>query len=57
MVDWKRLRIAVLCAATLIGGFIALIHLPIYVFLVLVAMGLVFAFYKDLGEVSDKDNE
>jgi len=57
MVDWKRLGIAVLCAAILIGGCIALVHLPIYVFLALVAVGLVFAFYKALGEASEKDNE
>lgn len=57
MVDWKRLGIAVLCAVILMGGFIALIHLPIYVFLVLVAVGLVFSFYKALGDISDKDNE
>ena len=57
MVDWKRLGIAVLCAAILMGGFIALIHLPDYVFLALVPVGLVFAFYKALGEVSDKDKD
>lgn len=57
MINWKRLLMAVLCAVTLIGGFIALIHLPNYVFLALVAVGLVFAFYKALGEASDKDNE
>lgn len=56
MVDWKRLGIAVLCAATLIGGCIALVHLPIYVFLTLVVVVLVFSFYKALGEVLDKDN-
>ena len=56
MVDWKRLGIAVLCAAILMGGFIALVHLPIYVFLALVAVGLVLSFYKALGEASDKDN-
>ena len=39
------------------GGSIALAHLPIYVFLVLVAVGIVLAFYKALGEVSDKDKD
>jgi hypothetical protein len=57
MVDWKRLGLAVLCAAILIGGCIALVHLPIYVFLALVVVILVFSFYKALGEVSDKGNE
>lgn len=57
MVDWKRLGIAVLCAAILMGGFIALVYLPIEVFLALVAVGLVFAFYNALGEASEKDNE
>ena len=56
MIDWKRLGLAVLCAAILMGGFIALIHLPIEVFLALIPVGLVFAFYKALGEASDKDN-
>lgn len=50
MVDWKRLGIAVLCAAILMGGFIVLVNLPIYVFLALVAVGLVFSFYKTLGD-------
>lgn len=60
MVDWKRLGIAVLCTATLIGGFIVLINLPDYVFLALVvtafACALVFAFYKALGDIQNKDN-
>ena len=57
MVDWKRLGIAVLCTAILVGGCIVIIHLPIKVFLALVLVGLVFAFYKALGEASEKDNE
>lgn len=57
MIDWKRLGIAVLCTAILVGGCIVIIHLPIEVFLVLIPVGLVFAFYKALGEASDKDNE
>ena len=56
MVDWKRLGIAVLCTAILIGGIIVIINLPIKVLLALVPVGLVFAFYKALGEASDKDN-
>ena len=57
MIDWKRLGLAVLCAAILIGGCIALVNLPIYVFLALVVVITVFSFYKILGDISDKDNE
>ena len=56
MVDWKRLLMAVLCTVGLLGGCIALIHLPIDVLLALVVAGLVFSFYKALGDIQDKDN-
>lgn len=55
MINWKRMGIAVLCAATFIGGFIVLIHLPFYVLFALIVVGLVFLFYKALGGYSEKD--
>ena len=55
MVDWKRLGLAVLCSATFIGGYIILIYLPIYVLFALIVVGLVFLFYKALGDISKKD--
>ena len=55
MVDLKRLGLAVLCSATFIGGFIILIHLPFYVLFALIVVGLVFLFYKALGDNSNKD--
>ena len=57
MVDWERLVNAVLCTAILISGIIFIINLPIYVFIALVVVILVFSFYKILGDISDKDNE
>ena len=57
MIDWERLVNAVLYTAILISGIIFIINLPIYAFLVLVAVGIVLASYKALGEVSDKDKD
>ena len=55
MVDWKRLGLAVLCSATFLGGYIILIYLPIYVLFALIVVGLVFLFYKALGDILKKD--
>ena len=61
MVDWNRLVKAVLCTTTLLGVCIIIALLPNKVLLALVVMifvcALTFAFYKAIGEVSDKDNE
>ena len=60
MVDWKRLVMAVLCAAALIGGSMGLTRFFPNVFLALVSVAFVcaltLAFYMLLGGISDKDN-
>ena len=52
---------AVLCTTTLLGVCIIIALLPNKVLLALIVMifvcALTFAFYKAIGEVSDKDNE
>lgn len=50
MVDWKRLGLAVLCTAILAGGLEVLAHLPLKMLLTLIVVGLVFSFYRALGD-------
>ena len=64
MIDWKRLGIAVLCTAILLSAFgvcILLAFLPDKVLFVLAVVAfvcmIISAFYKALGDNSDKDNE
>ena len=59
MIDWERLVIAVLCTAILLGVCIVLTLLPNKVLLVLAVVAfvcmIISAFYKTLGDNSDKD--
>ena len=60
MVNWKCLGMAVLCAATFIGGCMVLAHFFPNVWLALIAVTFVcmviFSFYMILGDISEKDN-
>ena len=64
MINWKRLLMAVLCTAILLSAFgvcILLAFLPNKVLFVLAVVAIIVcmiipAFYKALGEASDKDN-
>ena len=59
MIDWKRLGIAVLCTAILVGGCIVIIHLPIEVLLAFIVVAFVcaltLAFYMLLDDILEKD--
>ena len=59
MINWKRLLMAVLCSAALIGGSLGLIRFFPNVFLALVVVSFVcsltLAFYMLLGDILDKD--
>lgn len=65
MIDWKRLGLAVLCTAILLSAFgvcILLAFLPDKVLFALAVVAIIVcmiipAFYKALGEVSDKDKD
>lgn len=50
MVNWKRLGLSVLCTAILLGGLEVLALLPLKVLLTLIVVGLVFSFYRTLGD-------
>lgn len=50
MVNWKRLGLSVLCTAILLGGLEVLALLPLKVLLTLIVVGLVFSFYRALGD-------
>lgn len=60
MINWKRLLMAVLCAAALIGGGMGLTRFFPNVFLALVVVAFVCAltlsFYMLLGEITDLYN-
>lgn len=56
MIDWKRLGIAVLCTAILVGGCIVIILLPIEFIVVAFVCALTLAFYMLLDDILDKDN-
>lgn len=50
MVNWKRLGLSVLCTAILLGGLEVLALLLPKMFLTLIVVGLVFSFYRALGD-------
>ena len=60
MINWKRLLMAVLCSAALIGASTGLTRFFPNVMLALIVVafvcGLTLSFYMLLGDILDKDN-